>query len=110
MLSLCGSQQPLALFLPPIGLLSQPHMALTHLKSSQAVRKGNSSEGVVCRRPQELHEEELPECRENQCKKTTHRVSNVLFKKVVVGRKALTLPSRKIDYLFVKYNHMRQCP
>lgn len=57
MLSLCSSQQPLALFLPPLGLLSQPHMALTHLKNSQAVKKGNSSEGVVCTRPQELHEE-----------------------------------------------------
>ncbi|KAI1238423.1 hypothetical protein IHE44_0013152 [Lamprotornis superbus] len=44
MFSLCGSQQPLARFLPPLGLLSQPHMALTHLKSSQAVKRGNSSE------------------------------------------------------------------
>lgn len=78
MLSLCSSQQPLALFLPTLGLLSQPHMALTHLKSSQAVRKGNASEGVVCRRPQELHEEELLECRENHCKKTTHSLSCIV--------------------------------
>lgn len=56
-------------------------MALTHLKSSQAVRKGKLSEHAVYRKPQELLEEELPECRENDLKKTTHRVSHMLLKK-----------------------------
>lgn len=80
MLLLCSSLQPPALFLPPLDFLPQPYMALTPLKSSQAVRKGKLSEGAVYRKPQELLEKELPECRENDLKKTTHRISHMLLK------------------------------